>query len=240
MGESAAVATVGYPMQVETKSSKKMRSSLKRKATVSRTESPLKAPKPACKSTTDVPGCSKERPSCPTPTVVKQEYKMRLARDVDTTGENSLNGDSHIAPSSCTVESDESGSVKPREREKLMENPLRITSPELLGSNLLQSALLYGLSDAVLGTEAPEYLPKPESSAKRRNRKPKAKLSRSFEEENEQSGDEDRNRTQLFAPGTLIHLEAGEPIRIRRWSKPQVVDFFAQTLAYDLMEDTKH
>ncbi|CAK8690621.1 unnamed protein product [Clavelina lepadiformis] len=35
----------------------------------------------------------------------------------------------------------------------------------------------------------------------------------------------------------LIHLEAGEPVKIRRWNKPQMYDYFAQTMAYDLVEN---
>nr|XP_018671470.1 uncharacterized protein LOC100176943 isoform X2 [Ciona intestinalis] len=48
-----------------------------------------------------------------------------------------------------------------------------------------------------------------------------------------------RELHQNIASKKLIHLKPDGPIRIKRWKKPQMVDYFAQTMAYDLLEDVR-
>nr|CAB3261322.1 uncharacterized protein LOC100176943 [Phallusia mammillata] len=236
MGESVAMAAVVYPMQVDTKASKQMRTTSARRSATPRVETSRKTTSQRPKVSPKVKTCFEEQPSCSkTIAPAKNDYKMRLEHQGNHVNVNTGNN-VHIQGSSAVRVSTDAGRL--RDREKLLEKPLRITSPELLGSELLQSALLFGLSDDVIGLDSDGISTKTERKTQKRLARSKAVVD-SPSISSGSSVEENQDGAVVFGGGKLIHLEAGEPIRVKKWSKPQVVDFFAQTLAYDLLEDMK-
>jgi len=179
----------------------------------------------------------------------RSEYRMRLKTEVDGQPLTNTNFSNH-AP-------------LPKLREKpATAGLLDLTSPEVMSSEILQSALLCNYAGGLdrpsvaaccHGNEPAERQVAREnrivvrgdnrgscSGAESRRSDASCFLVTPGEEDAQSDSSQDvisKLTSGKLGTSNLIHLEAGEPIKRREWSKPEVIDFFAQTFAYDLLED---
>ena len=118
---------------------------------------------------------------------------------------------------------------KQRDREQPASSLLQINSADLLSSDLLLPTLLYTSPSFRLGNLS--------SSSKNTHSLSTHLISCNPSAESSQSTDSMAKLTSgKVWSSNLVHLEAGEPIKVRKWDKEQTIDFFAQTFAYDLVE----
>ena len=251
MQESATVATIVRPMRLDDRPIRKHPTC----RTYVEASSPTRWKKTSVKEKRKIRMTPKEISSSFTGNeVIEKSIVPSINNDVGVSCCENAVSDTGLSKNRPANKANDLHNIQLRDREQLATGgPLAINSSQVLSSEILLPALLFNSFSNNLNFDDANATSCPHSGkAMAHSNRRTTVLNQSSSSDTERisvSGSETSTPDTSNASDTvskltkgklhssnLIHLEAGEPVQVRNWNRNQIIDYFAQTLAYDLVE----